>query len=89
MTRNEAGEKLSAAIEALPEGPKQAAARASVARLLGALAGGARRDVIEDARSNLLAVLPGLEPAVDRILAEQVLIRVEQVLNRSVPKPGK
>jgi hypothetical protein len=89
MTRDEAGEKLSAAIEALPAGPQQAAARASVARLLGALAAGAPRGVIEEVRSNLLAVLPGLEPAVDRILAEQVLIRVEQVLNRSVPKAGK
>lgn len=73
MTRDAAVEKLSAAIEALPSGPKQAAAHAAFSHLLNKLEKRARTSVIQEARKDVLALLPGHEAAVDRILVEQLL----------------
>jgi hypothetical protein len=73
MTRDAAFEKLSTAIEALPAGSRQAVAHAALSHLLKKLERRARMDAIQEARNDLLAVLPGHEAAVDRILVEQVL----------------
>lgn len=79
MTRDEAVRRLCDSIERLPL-RKRATALAVLARLSQALERGARTDVLQGARNDLLALLPGLEAAVDRI-------RVEQVLYPPTPKP--
>lgn len=70
MTRDEAIKRLRDAIAELPSGPKQAAARRALQHLLVALEHSARKDVAE-ARDDLLAAVPGLKPAVDRIIADR------------------
>jgi hypothetical protein len=70
MTREEAIAKANAAVEALPSGPKRTGARKALHRLLREVEAGHRSDVAE-ARRELLAAVPGLRSAIDRIIAER------------------